>query len=121
MEYKYFVITEVGEDHEIFAGDSKTLVYKVENIGRYMVRDIQIVPQVVNSDTQKAARKSYVKETSKVPDFLLPESSFEFKVKIDIPEDYDEMSTINKQEDMAPLELHLQTKFKVYVKRNSKE
>ena len=119
MEYKYLLIEELGDDFEIFEGDTKTIRYKITNTGRYIVRDIQIQPVIINADTGEPVTNNYIKSTSEVPDFLLPDGGCDFSVELEIPPSYEEMSTVNDVENLAPLDVHLQVRFRVYVTRNS--
>ena len=120
MKYDDLIVEDVEKEFEIDEGETKSMKWKISNNGRFIVRKFDIKPIIINVDTGKQVRKSYIKSTSTPPTFLLPDTSFVYKVELQMPENYKEISIIGGKEDLAILDAKLEINFKVFVARGYK-
>lgn len=86
------VVCPPAKDWGLYKGQTKELVYKIQNTGYHSIVNFDFTAFTYIKSKEQGdinTKKNYA-TVGDVPDRILPHSEVKVKVKIDIPDDYNE-------------------------------
>jgi len=99
-------------DLDLWKGESKILVYKIKNPSYHVIKNLDFTANTyIHSKEQGdlSTKVNYAKVLG-VPDTILPNETVEIKVKVDIPDNYNETIKYEGHEIEYPFRLAIKTK-----------
>jgi len=86
------VVCPPKEDYGIYKGTEKILTYKLQNTGYHSIinLDFEAFTYIKSKSQGDLSTKKNYAEVGKVPDRIAPHSEVNIKVKVNIPQNYNE-------------------------------